>query len=66
MEEKDGTINLGVLGEKSDILLDRTINYIITGSRPAAKNINYNQNKALIDSIVLQPFSQEMFVENFR
>ena len=63
---EDGTINLGVLGEKSDILLDRTINYITTGSRPAAKNSNYNQNKALIDSKVLQPFSQEMFVENFR
>ena len=63
---EDGTINIGVLGEKSDILLDRTINFITTGSRPSFKNRNYNQEKALIDSKVIQPFSQEMFVENFR
>ncbi|WP_435414917.1 S41 family peptidase [Polaribacter aestuariivivens] len=62
----DNTINLGVLGEKSDPLLDRTITFITTGAKLTGKPSFFNQEKPLLDSKFIQPFSQEMFVENFR
>lgn len=40
--------NLGVLGERSDPLLDRTITYILTGAKSTIEN-------------KIQPFQEEIF-----
>lgn len=61
----DETINLGVLGEKSDPLLNRTINLITTGIKSADFSTNISE-KALVNSKFKQPFSQEMYVEKFK
>jgi C-terminal processing protease CtpA/Prc len=59
-----GPINLGVLGEKSDPLLDQTITFIKTSSRFSSKKTSsYFQEKSLINSRFLTRFSQEMYVD---
>jgi hypothetical protein len=61
--QEDATINLGILGEKSDPLLDRTIILITTGARFTGKNTFSFEEKALINSRFIRRFSQEMYVE---
>jgi len=61
-----GNVNLGVLGNKSDPLLERTINYITTGSKSSGKFINLIKKEQITNSKLQRPFSQEMFVEGFR
>ncbi|WP_299672605.1 S41 family peptidase [uncultured Polaribacter sp.] len=62
----DNTINLGVLGEKSDPLLETTINLIINGLKSSGKSVSAFEEKAFINSKLEVPFSQEMYVEDFR
>ncbi|MEN8777143.1 MAG: S41 family peptidase [Polaribacter sp.] len=63
----DDTINLGVLGEKSDPLLDRTITFITTGGKYLLGKSSFSfEEKPMLDSKIMQPFSQEMYVENFK
>ena len=51
--------NLGVLGEKSDPLLERTINYILTGSKGISKrHVELDQ---IYDSKLSTPLSNNMF-----
>lgn len=54
--------NLGVLGEKSDPLLDRTIQLIVTGNRSSFSNRNY-QLKEISNSKIELPTSNNMYVE---
>lgn len=58
-----GDINLGVLGEKSDPLLDRTIDYIINGSKSSGKVINLTKKEQITNSKLQRPFVNEMFVD---
>ena len=54
--------NLGVLGEKSDPLLDRTIQLIVTGNRSSVRKRNY-QLKEVTNSKLELPTSNNMYVE---
>ena len=54
--------NLGVLGEKSDPLLERTIQYMVTGSRGKFTTKNY-QLKEISNSKLELPTSNNMYVE---
>ena len=61
-----GEVNLGVLGETSDPLLDRTITFITTGAKSAAKTINLVKKEQITNSKLQRPFSNEMYVEKFK
>ena len=52
--------NLGVLGERSDPLLDRTINYITTGSKEVLK-INKLKSSDFYNSRLANPASNNMY-----
>ena len=54
--------NLGVLGEKTDPLLDRTIQLIVTGNRGSFSKRNY-QFKEITNSKLELPTSNNMYVE---
>jgi hypothetical protein len=55
--------NLGVLGERSDPLLDRALIYISTGAKSySSKNIFYNFDE-IYDSKLATPASDYMFVD---
>ena len=58
-----GDINLGVLGEKSDPLLDRTIDYIINGSKSSGKVINLTKKEQITNSKLQRPFVNDMYVD---
>ncbi|MBU3012393.1 peptidase S41 [Polaribacter vadi] len=61
LEEDYG--NLGVLGERSDPLLDRTLTYISTGLKSSvktSKTLNFNE---IYDSKLAIPASDYMFVD---
>ena len=54
--------NLGVLGERSDPLLDRTLTYIFTGARGrfSQENVEYSE---IYNSKLATPASNNMYVE---
>ncbi|MGB0890894.1 MAG: S41 family peptidase [Flavobacteriaceae bacterium] len=54
--------NLGVLGEKSDPLLNRTIQFIVTGNRSFSRLKNY-QLKEISNSKLELPTSNNMYVD---
>lgn len=56
--------NLGVLGEKSDPLLDRTINLIVTGNRGFSGNKKgFKELQEISNSKMFTPISNHMFGE---
>ncbi|WP_343329819.1 S41 family peptidase [Polaribacter staleyi] len=58
-----GNVNLGVLGDKTEPLLARTIQYITTGSRSTGKTTTtFNKNK-ITNSKLQRPFANEMYVD---
>ena len=61
-----GDVNLGVLGERSDPLLDRTITYITTGARGFSKANVINKKETISNSKLQRPFAQEMYVEKLK
>lgn len=54
--------NLGELGKKSDPLLNRTIDFIINGSRGVTKQFTY-ENKEIYNSKLATPTSNNMYVD---
>ena len=55
--------NLGVLGERSEPLLDRTLIYITTGAKTNSKTSNsYNFNE-VYNSKLATPAKDNMFIE---
>ncbi|QXP67840.1 S41 family peptidase [Polaribacter sp. AHE13PA] len=61
--QDSGVINLGVLGDKTEPLLERTIQYITTGARSTGKTITtFNKNK-ITNSKLQRPFANEMYVD---
>ncbi len=55
--------NLGILGEKSDPLLNRTITYITTGSKSFDKKANDYNFKEIYNSKLATPMSNNMYVD---
>ena len=55
--------NLGVLGEKSDPLLDRTLIYILTGKKTSSKRISTIKNKEIYNSKLATPSSNNMYFD---
>jgi|TARA_B110000116_G_scaffold10831_1_gene8893 hypothetical protein len=53
--------NLGVLGERSDMLLDRTLVYISTGSKAAVKKDNFTRPTILFNSKMATPAGETMY-----
>jgi hypothetical protein len=60
IEESPG--NMGVLGERSDPLLDRTIQYITTGSKGISKNVPLKFSE-IYNSKLGTPASNSMYLE---
>ncbi|MEO9569890.1 MAG: S41 family peptidase [Polaribacter sp.] len=58
-----GDVDLGVLGEKSDPLLNRTINYITTGSKFSGKRTISVKKEQITNSKLQRPFANEMYVD---
>ncbi|KGL63509.1 S41 family peptidase [Polaribacter sp. Hel1_85] len=58
-----GNVNLGVLGEKSDPLLNRTINYITTGAKFSGKRKINIKKEQITNSKLQRPFANEMYVD---
>lgn len=63
IELKEDYSNLGVLGEKSDPLLERTLNYITTGKKTSAKSSNFIQLEEIAGSKTLLPNYNNMYVD---
>ena len=57
-----GDINLGVLGTRSEPLLDRTIDFITTGSRTSGKAAISIKKEQITNSKLQRPFANEMYV----
>ena len=55
--------NLGVLGERSDPLLDRTLIYITTGSKTSNKTDNSYDFNEIFNSKLATPAKEYMFIE---
>ena len=55
--------NLGVLGERSDPLLDRTLVYISTGNRQSFTTNSSIKNNEVYNSKLATPISNNMYVE---
>jgi hypothetical protein len=55
--------NLGILGDRSDPLLDRTLVYITTGKKTSSKTVNSFDFKEVFDSKLTTPASNNMFVD---
>ena len=55
--------NLGVLGERTDPLLDRTLVYISTGSKTNSKIRNVNKLEEIYNSKLAKPTKDNMYVE---
>jgi hypothetical protein len=53
--------NLGVLGERSDMLLDRILVYISTGSKAAVKKDNFTRPTILFNSKMATPAGETMY-----
>ena len=62
LDENPG--DMGILGETSDPLLARTIQYIITGSRGATSTFNYQ--KDVWNSAMLTPDYQNMYITKLK
>jgi C-terminal processing protease CtpA/Prc len=58
-----GDLDLGVLGEKSDPLLNRTINYITNGAKSSKSTLNPIKMEQITNSKLQRPFATEMYVE---
>ncbi len=63
IELKEDFSNLGVLGEKSDPLLERTIQYILTGSKTTDKPKNSINATEIYNSKLANPASNNMFTD---
>jgi hypothetical protein len=63
---EDGVINLGVLGLKTDPLLNKAITSIIAGFKSNTDINFYFKEKPLMNSKSEALFSQEMYIENLR
>ncbi|QOD61328.1 peptidase S41 [Polaribacter haliotis] len=62
LEENIG--DLGVLGERSDPLLDRTLTYITTGNKPfGKKRASFIATEEIFNSKLATPASNNMFTE---
>lgn len=61
LEENIG--NLGILGERTDPLLDRTLTYISTGSKTAAKKDNFVKVEEIYNSKLATPAGNNMYSE---
>ena len=55
--------NLGVLGERSDPLLDRTIRYMLTGERGTETSSRGLHSEEIYNSKLASPTSNNMYVE---
>ncbi|MCG1036868.1 S41 family peptidase [Polaribacter sargassicola] len=55
--------NLGILGEKSEPLLNRTITYITTGAKGVSSSKNNQELKELFNSKMLKPNYNNMYVD---
>lgn len=55
--------NLGVLGERSDPLLDRTLTYITTGAKPFSKKENFINSEEIFNSKLSYPSKNNMIVD---
>jgi C-terminal processing protease CtpA/Prc len=55
--------DLGILGDRSDPLLDRTLLYITTGTKTTNKNVKSFDFKEVFDSKLRTPASNNMFVD---
>ncbi|AUC84239.1 peptidase S41 [Polaribacter sp. ALD11] len=53
--------NLGVLGERSDPLLDRTLKYISTGSKTFSKKDNFVKTEEVFNSKLATPAGNNMY-----
>lgn len=55
--------NLGVLGERSDPLLDRTLEYISTGAKSSAKTKDFIKTEEIFNSKLATPAKNNMYSE---
>jgi carboxyl-terminal processing protease len=55
--------NLGVLGERTDPLLDRTLIYITTGSKTSNKKVNSFDFNEVFNSKLATPAKEYMFID---
>ena len=55
--------DLGVLGERSDPLLDRTLTYISTGAKSFSKKDNFVKTEEIFNSKLATPASNNMYSE---
>ena len=53
--------DLGVLGERSDLLLDKTLEYISTGSKAAVKKDNLIRPTIIFNSKMATPAGETMY-----
>jgi len=58
-----GAINLGILGDRTEPLLDRTIDFITTGSRTTGKLATSIKKEQITNSKLQRPFANEMYVK---
>ncbi|PQJ72960.1 S41 family peptidase [Polaribacter butkevichii] len=58
-----GNVNLGVLGDVTEPLLERTINYIVSGSKSTGKSVISIKKEQLTNSKLQKPFANEMYVD---
>lgn len=58
-----GTVNLGELGNKTEPLLARTIQYITTGARSNGKTATTIKKDEITNSKLQRPFANEMYVD---
>lgn len=61
--QQSGDINLGVLGEKSDPLLNETINQITNSAKRVGKRRTAIKKEEITNSRLQKPFANEMYVE---
>ncbi|WP_299063601.1 S41 family peptidase [uncultured Polaribacter sp.] len=61
--ENSNNVNLGVLGEKSDPLLNRAINYINNVANALNKSSVPKRRKQITNSKLEKPFANEMYVD---
>ena len=58
-----GNLNLGILGDRTEPLLERTIEYITTGSRVSGKPNSSVKKEQITNSKLQRPFANEMYVD---
>ncbi|WP_373943295.1 S41 family peptidase [Polaribacter sejongensis] len=61
--QDSGILNLGILGNRSEPLLNKTIEYVSTGTIPSAKTPVSIKKEQITNSKLQRPFANEMYVE---